>query len=67
MEEKTDRIVVFESGSLENEVAGLPATKIFASFRKVSFFVTGLHDGLLLLTDDVTGEEGDNLIVMLDG
>jgi len=51
---------------LEHEEPSLPTPKILASLGQVTFFMSSLHHRLLLLSNNIRGKKGDNLVIILD-
>lgn len=62
----THAFVVFQRGALEDEIPGLPTSKVLAALGQVTFFVPWLRHRLLRLPHDVRCKERDNLIFVLD-
>ena len=66
MTNETHAFVVLERWALEHKVTRLPSAKVLASLGEVTFLVTCLGDGSMGLPDNIRGEEGDDLVLVLD-
>jgi hypothetical protein len=63
----THRLIILQHWPRKDKVPGLPPTEILTSFSQITLFMTGLHDRLTGLANDVGGEEGNDFVVVLDG